>query len=127
MDFAQSNKVKVIGAFEGDTLVYSEPDPQVIYMPEEAMPPPWVDPTVNYIDEKMTYVDGEWLNLDLIEIDGDSSVKDIDLDEDGLLPKHEILVYFARLSQAQNKEIDFELNYSLQSSYFVSTRAVSEK
>ena len=82
---------------DGDSLIYEEPPEDVpIYIPDEELIPIWVDPDIEYIPSELTYVDGELVNLYLINISGNKTVADIDLDGDGYLPKHEILVYFAK-------------------------------
>lgn len=104
--FEHTNRVKVLYAMDGDSLEWVEPlyEPgkEPIYIPEEPQVPPWVDSTVSYIPEDYTYVDGEWVNLNLIEISGNKTIADIDLNGDGDIPQHEILVYFAKYTVAQN-------------------------
>ena len=95
-DFAQSNRVKIVNAFEGDSLVWKEPVEVPIYIPEKPKVPPWIDPKVNYVSEDLTYVDGEWVNLEKIKIAGDKTLRDIDFNKDGKVDRHEILVYFAK-------------------------------
>ena len=96
-DFASTNLVRVLHAMDGDSLIYEEPPEDVpIYIPDEELIPIWVDPDIEYIPSELTYVDGELVNLYLINISGNKTVADIDLDGDGYLPKHEILVYFAK-------------------------------
>lgn len=71
----------------------------------------------------MTYVDGEWVNLDKIEIAGNKTVADIDMNQDGDIPKHEILVYFAKLADQKNLVYDFKKSYRLQAKQTFSIRA----
>ena len=71
VDFAQSNKIRIMKAFEGDSLVWEEPVPPPIYVPDRPIIPPWVNENVQFISEELTYVDGEWVNLELIDIIGD--------------------------------------------------------
>ena len=105
--FEHSNRVRITKVFEGASLVYEEPTIIPIHIPQVAKPPPWIDPDVDYISEEFTYVDGEWVNLAAFDIAGTETIEDIDLDKDGNLPKHEILVYFAKFSQALVQEVDF--------------------
>ena len=73
-----------MNGFNGETLEWVEPpEEEIIYIPESPKIPPWIDPDVDYVSEELTYVDGEWVNLDLIEIAGNRTVADIDLNGDG--------------------------------------------
>ena len=101
-------------AFEGDSLVWENEVLTPVYVPDTPIIPPWVNENIQYIDETLTYVDGEWVNLELIEIKGDSTVTDIDMNKDGIVPKHEILVYFAKLTKIAQDKVDFKINYLLQ-------------
>lgn len=107
-----SNLVRIKNIFMGKTLVWKEPPKKKpIYIPNAPVVPPWIDADVDHRKKEFNYVDGEWINLDTIEVVGDKTFDDIDLDKDGNLPKHEILVYFAKLADIKQKEYNFKLNY----------------
>ena len=116
IDFGASNRVRVKGVFEGASLIWTEPEEQEIYIPNAPVVPPWIDENVDHRKKEFTYVDGEWINLDTIEIIGDKTFNDIDLDGDGNLPYHEILVYFAKLADKKIQEFEFALNYFINAS-----------
>ena len=108
---------------DGDSLIYEEPPEEVpIYIPDAELIPVWIDPDVDYIPSELTYVDGELVNLYLINISGNKTVADIDLDGDGYLPKHEILVYFAKYVSQNIQTPEFERNYRIQSKYLFQAR-----
>lgn len=85
LGFAPSNLVRVYYAFDGDSLTWTAPDTledgetESFYIPDTELIPPWVDPDIEYNDNDLTYVDGEWVNLDKIEIAGNKTVADIDM------------------------------------------------
>lgn len=79
IDFGSTNLVRVLHGLDGDSLVYEEPAKQVIYVPDPELIPIWVDPEVEYIPDDLTYVDGEFVNLYLIDIVGNKTIADIDL------------------------------------------------
>ena len=62
----------------------------------------------------MTYVDGEWVNLELIDIRGDRTIDDIDMNNDGMVPKHEILIYYAKLTKENENKVNYKKNYLIQ-------------
>lgn len=116
-DFGTTNRVRVMGGFEGASLIWKAPEFKPIYIPNKPVVPPWIDPLVDHRKKEFTYIDGEYINLDSFEIVGDKTFEDIDLNEDGNLDYHEILVYFAKVADKKNQEYDFKLNYYIQSRY----------
>ena len=127
--FKASNLVRVMYAFDGESLTWKEPpDPETIeyIIPEREIIPPWVNPDIKYIDDNLTLVDGEWVNLDEIEISGNKTLQDIDLNQDGEVPMHEVLVYFAKLADTANRLYDFKTIYRINARQTLKIRPIKD-
>ena len=96
------NTIRVLNAFEGESLIYTEPENIILKPTEPPSIPPWVDPSIiPQADAINYYLDGQWVNLnDYIIVKGDRSADDIDFNKDGTASLREILIYFAKTGLA---------------------------
>ena len=80
--------MRVKNGYTGSSLIYEAPSEAIedkFFIPEEPILPPWLDEDYNYYEVELTLIDGEWVDLEQINIKGDQSYQDIDLNDDNFL------------------------------------------
>lgn len=88
--------------------------------------PPWLNEEYNFYEVELTLIDGEYIDLETIEIKGDQTYEDIDLNDDGQLTNHEIKIYYTKFYQQQIDEVEFNPDYSIQARTFMLARSTGK-